>query len=129
MTPEEIIDTQLIPAGWRPGAVCQHDKFDRVFYRRFPSRFNCQLNQDKPGIQIQLKWFDWRKYEPSERISYALNLSGEMENGRNIRMEMSTANADTVEDFARQLVEIWEAANETCDEGDVNEDQGNTDNH
>ena len=112
MTPEEIIDTQLIPAGWRPGAVCRHDRFDRVFYRRFPSRFRCQLNEDKPGIQIQLQWWDWRKYEGGDRVSYDLHLSGEMMNGRNLRINMSTNNADEVEDFTRQLVEIWEAANE-----------------
>lgn len=115
MTPEEIIDTQLIPSDWRPGSVCRHDKFDRVFYRRFPSRFNCQLRQDKPGIQIQLQWWDWRKYDTTAGVSYTLHLSGDIPNGRHIRLMMSTHDADEVEDLACQLVEIWEAANETCE--------------
>ena len=116
MTPEQIITDKLLPAGLRPGTVCSHDRFDRVFYRRFPSRFRCQLNTDKPGIQIGLHWWDWRKYEGGERISYDLHLYGEMVNGRNLHINMSTNDADAVEDFARQLVEIWEAANETCEQ-------------
>lgn len=124
MTPEQIIADKLLPAGWRPGKVCHHDRFDRVFYRRFPSRFRCQLNTDKPGIQVQLQWWDWRKFSEVEGVSYSLHLGGDMQNGRHIRLIMSTSEADTVEDFARQLVEIWEAANETCEGvGNENEDQ------
>jgi len=128
MTPEQIIDTQLIPAGWRPWKVCPNEQFDRVFYRQFPSRFRCQLNYDKPGIQIQLQWWNWRKYDTTAGVSYTLHLGGNMPNGRHIRLMMSTHDADEVEDLARQLVGIWEAANETC-EGVRNENEDQTHSH
>jgi hypothetical protein len=109
-------DEYLAAHGWREGHRHNFDSHDRVWYKRVPSPTSCQLNQDKPGVQVSLKQWDHGKHYPVAKghVGYQLELQGECLCGRDIHLQTSIGDdelPEVLESQVERLRTLWEAAN------------------
>jgi len=61
----------IVDDGWVEWKRHSHDRFDRVFYKKFPGEPECKTNQGKP-IQMSVKVYDHRQYGFRAGVSVCL---------------------------------------------------------
>lgn len=102
----------LIKDGWKEWKVYEHDKFDRIWYKKFPNEPRCQLNLDKP-MQAAVRLWDFRKYRTDAGFGFDVCIQGEVERHRSVHITSgSISNMETELESALELLfKMWRAAN------------------
>lgn len=107
-------DQWLADQGWRLWPKQDFERFDRQWFIRVPTTTRCQMNKDKPGIQLQLKQWDHFPWG-GDSIGYEIELHGGCVDLWSVRIaalgigheELRTV----VGDHINRLLAAWEAIN------------------
>jgi hypothetical protein len=107
-------DEWLSDQGWRCWPKHDCETFDRQWFRRVPTKTCCQMNQDKPGIQLQLKQWNHFKWGGNS-IGYEIELHGgcvDLWSVRIVALGISHAELRSVADYhIKRLFAAWEVSN------------------
>ena len=103
----------LIANGWKE-CPDPFSKDCRSFFKRFSTPTPCHLNNNKEGMQICIKVFDWKDYpqfKPNGE-SYQIDLQGELEDETWIKFEQ-WGTPNNIEDGLKlipRMLALWELA-------------------
>lgn len=102
----------LLAEGWKEWKVCEHDKFDRIWYKKFPNEPRCQMNEDKP-MQASVRLWDFRKYRADAGFGFDICINGETTSNRYVHINSgSISNVETdLNPTLELLFKMWRAAN------------------
>lgn len=108
-------DEWLAENGWREWLVSDWESFDRRWYKRVPTPTPCQLNRDKPGMQLSLKQWNFTRYANAEHIGWQIGLAGETVTEDFVHIQFGNLTngnmRSELDRLAKRLVDLWETAN------------------
>jgi len=103
----------LTSNGWKEWNKHNFERFDRIWYKKFPDEPRCQLNLDKDK-QLAIRLWDNRKYRADAGYGFDVQLRGECKNNnRSMEIIMSVPNniRDHLDDVCETVFIMWRAVN------------------
>lgn len=95
---------------WKPHE--QLDKFDRVWYKKFPGEPRCFHNEDK-DMQVSVRLWDFSKYRIEMPYSFDCHLCGTNQEERTAHITSGGISdvALQLDDTVEFLLKMWRAVN------------------
>jgi len=101
---------KLVSDGWKELPKNKHENHSRNWFKRYPSVHRCCCNDDKAGIQIELREWDFKQYG-KEKNSYEILTTAELPDGRWPRFGMSVDEYN-LESSIALIICAWDYMNE-----------------
>ena len=107
------IEQWFINNNWKEGKDQDYDKFNRLWYKRFDCvRPTCYHNYDKPGIQIIIKYWDFR-IQGYNHESFEIELIGETKDGEWVDLKCYSLDSnhfiEKADNQIKKLIAAWGA--------------------